>query len=286
MLKLTAIFLSNTLNDSIFEMTKNCIHSMIEAEKNNTEMVFEVILVESNRSYLTKGYKYDDDINIILPDEVFNFHRFLNFGIKEATGDYIALCNNDLIFNKDWFSEILKVKKTNPEISSFSPYDKNSNKIPKAQIDANNLIKGYEIQKHLTGWCFIVEADTLKLIGNLDERFDFYYADNDYAMSLRKYNITHALVCNSKVLHLGGKVTKMVIEDKVKFEKPPAEIKNIPKYVTKGKMFWILNDVKMVDGVIKFHKKWGHRKTIKLKLLIIGYLLKYKLGYLNRYILN
>ena len=286
MIKLSAIFLSNTINESIFEMTKNCIQTMIDSEKGNFNLLFELILVESNCNYLDQGFFYNEDIQVITPNEDFNFHRFLNFGIRHATGNYIALCNNDLVFYKNWFSEILKISNANPQISSFSPYDETSNKIPTSVIQNNSYCEGYEIQKQLTGWCIIVEEKTLELIGELDERFNFYYADNDYAMTLRKYNITHALVCKSKVLHLGGKVSKAIRNPKSNGENIFISNKNIPKYVITGKMFWILEDEKMIEGVIKFHEKWGHRKAIKLKLLIAEFLIKYKLGYLNRYILN
>lgn len=286
MIKLSAIFLSNTINESIFEMTKYCIQTMIDSEKGNSNLIFELILVESNCDYLEQGFVYNVGVKVITPNEDFNFHRFLNFGIKQATGDYVALCNNDLVFYENWFSEILKICNANPKIKSFSPYDETSNKIPKSVIQKNSYCEGYEIQKQLTGWCLIIDAKALELIGKLDERFNFYYADNDYAMTLRKYNITHALVCKSKVLHLGGKVSNAITSKKSKGKNNQIIIKDIPKYVIAGKMFWILEDEKMLEGVIKFHKKWGHRKVIKLKLLVTELLLKYKLGYLNRYILN
>lgn len=286
MIKLSAIFLSNTIDESIFEMTKNCIQTMIDSEKGNSNLIFELILVESNCDYLDQGFVYNKDVKVILPNEDFNFHRFLNFGIRHATGNYIALCNNDLVFYKNWFSEILKICDENPKIKSFSPYDETSNKIPKTVIQNRNYCEGYEIQKQLTGWCLVVNEKALELIGKLDERFNFYYADNDYAMTLRKYNITHALVCKSKVLHLGGKVSNAISNKKSNRKNNSIIIKDIPKYVIAGNMFWILDDEKMLEGVITFHKKWGHRKVIKLKLLVIEFLLKYKLGYLNRYILN
>ena len=41
-------------------------------------------------------------------------------------------------------------------------------------------------------------------------------------------------------------------------------------------MDWILNDEKMVKGLMKFHKKWGSRRAILLKVRI--YLNKKKIG--------
>jgi GT2 family glycosyltransferase len=259
---------------------------MIDSENENPNLHFELILIESNSNYLKQGFFYGKAVKVITPNEDFNFHRFLNIGINQATGDFIALCNNDLIFYRNWFSEILRIRDANPTIRSFSPYDETSNKIPKPIIESRRFCEGLEIQKHLTGWCIVIEAKALELIGELDERFNFYYADNDYAMTLRKYNIRHALVCKSIVLHLGGQVRKAIREKHKNGEDYLTLNKDIPNYVIAGNMFWILDDEKMIDGVIKFHKKWGGRKVIKIKLLLTEFLVKYKLGYFNRYILN
>lgn len=291
MIKLSIIILSNTINNAIYEMTKNCIQTLVMSESENLNLNLEIILIESNKHYKKLEFNFSDIVKIIIPVEEFNFNRFLNIGIDYATGDYIALCNNDLIFSKNWFTEMMKIKDSNPEIMSFSPYDQKSNRTSKEIIAANDFVLGYEIQKQLTGWCFVVNNQVFKKIGALDERFNFYYADNDYAMCLRKYNIKHALVTKSVVVHLGGLVTKEINKIESDFSKSfqLTEVTNkakIPKYVVKQNLVQILSDEKMIDGVIKFHQKWGHRKVIKLKLLIIEDLKKYKLGFLSKYILN
>jgi len=286
MIKLSVIILSNTINFPIFEMTKYCFSSLWDSERENNNLDIEIILVESNKDYKKAGFSYSDTVKVITPNLTFNFNKFLNIGIRASSGDYIALCNNDLIFRRNWFTEMLKVKTINPEILSFSPYDENTNRLPKDIIFFNDFVKGYELQKEMTGWCFVVEKIVFKKIGKLDERFNFYYADNDYVMCLRKHNIQHAIVCKSYVTHLGGKVTEEVVKIESDFNKAfEFNQKKIPKYVIKGNMLQILNDDKMIDGVIKFHQKWGHRRTIKFKLLIIEFLKRFNLSFLSRYIL-
>ena len=39
------------------------------------------------------------------------------------------------------------------------------------------------------------------MIGEFDEKFKFWYQDNDYAMNLMKHNIPHYLINTSKVRH-------------------------------------------------------------------------------------
>ncbi|SNR36590.1 glycosyltransferase family 2 protein [Lutibacter flavus] len=286
MIKLSAIFLSNTVTDLIYETTINSITTLKNSEKFGEEFGLEIILVESNKEYY-KNYEFSIDIKVIIPDEEFGFHKFLNIGIETASGDYIALCNNDLIFYENWFAEIIKVKKKHPEILSFSPYDETSNKINKEKIELNNFVLGYEIQKEMTGWCFIVDTTIFNKIKKFDERFKFYYADNDYAMCLIKYNIKHALVCKSKVRHLDGVVTKeMKNNDEFIINKINLNNKELPEYVRKNKGYWELKDDKMSEGVIKFHKKWGSLNMIKYKFKIIKILERYNLSFLNKYILT
>ncbi|HMK07371.1 MAG TPA: glycosyltransferase, partial [Flavobacterium sp.] len=178
-MKLSAIILSRTDTKELFEMTKNCIQSLLDSETANE---FEVIIVESNQQYLESGFQYADFVNVIVPHEKFNFHQFLNIGAANATGDFIALCNNDLIFHKDWFSEILKVSEKHKDILSFSPSEEKH-----TNPDKDFLI-GYKVKQQLKGWCIVVKKELFKKTGPLDETFSFYFADNDYGMTLKYHN--------------------------------------------------------------------------------------------------
>ena len=179
-MELSVIFLSYTKNDDIFEMTNKAIDSLFNSESN--EITFEVIVIESNPQFHEK-YQFPSSVKTIIPNEKFNFHKFLNIGIKEAKFNQIALCNNDVIFHQSWYSELLKIKKLNPKICSFSPCELNENN----QYQSHEL--GYDVRTHIKGWCIVTDKDNLLKIGLLDERFDFYYADDDYSMSLKKHNI-------------------------------------------------------------------------------------------------
>lgn len=125
---------------------------------------------------------------------------------------------------------------------------------------------------------FGIEKKAIRKIGCLDEKFDFYYADNDYAMTLLKYNILHALVTKARAKHLEGQSTKT--------NKQPLKIdKRIPKYIISENRTWILENEKMIEGAIKFHDKWGPYKLLKFKVKLVLLLQKICLGSLNKLIL-
>ena len=67
---------------------------------------------------------------------------------------------------------------------------------------SNSLDYGYDIRRHISGWCIFQRRDIYKKIALLDERFTFWYADNDYAETIKRKGIKHALIKNSIVQHI------------------------------------------------------------------------------------
>ena len=276
-MKVVLIILSKTNTDAIYKMNCKCISTFIESAR-FANVNFEILLVES---YITQNYKYKyPNFKIITPNLPFNFHQFLNIGIKKTYGDFYVLSNNDVIFSKNWLRVLLDVSKTYSFIESFSPYDSASNKLSKDIILNNEYVCGYEIQKHITGWCLVLKKKVINTIGKLDERFDFYYADFDYSMQLQKYNIKHALLTKAIVNHIES--VSYSQENDINYAELPIET---PKYLIKENWTWVLKDKKMLEGVIKFHKKWGSRRSIKLKLYMTNLLNKAGLGFFSRFVL-
>ena len=274
-MKLSVIILAISTTKELFQMTSNCINSLIASEEN---IHMEVLVIESNKEYFESNFKYPDFVKVIIPQEQFNFHRFLNIGIQHATGDFIALCNNDLIFHQNWLSEILKIANLHPKILSFSP---NGNINTKSQQIEFQI--GYKVMQQIKGWCIVVRPNIFKKIGILDETFSFYYADNDYGMTLKYYNIKHALVFNSYVEHLEKKSkpkTESILNE--------AFIKkyNIPDYLQEERFHYLYYNENYFKDFLKLHNKWGSFKLLYRKNKIADLLLKYNLGYFNRFFLK
>lgn len=270
-MKLSTVILAKTASPDLFQMTLKAIQSLRDSE---TEIEHEIIIVESNSNYENDGFAYPEGIKVILPNEKFNFHKFLNYGIQRATGDFIALCNNDLIFYSNWFTEINKVAQSNPQIRSFSPSDEGAS-------NASGFEIGYKVMTHIKGWCLVLKKDIFKTIGALDEQFDFYFADNDYALTLMQYNTAHALVYASKVEHLAKKSTKVNHTNKEYLANY-----NIPNYLYNCDYTYVLDDELSLNGFLKYQNKWGTPNWIYKKKKVALLLMKYKLGFLNRFFLK
>lgn len=183
-------------NETLRTLTQNTINSCINSGDN-----FKFYVIETCLNF---SYKYATTINY--KREVFNYNHCLNVAFRYCKNKYIAFCNNDLLFEKNWAKNMLHVFKAHNYLS-LSPYEP---RIHKGRHGAagNHLIEGHQIATHITGWCICVDRDIFKKIKQFNESVDFWYSDNIYGDQLKKHNIKHALVCNSIVRHLESQTLK------------------------------------------------------------------------------
>jgi GT2 family glycosyltransferase len=198
--KIDIIILSYAKTSEFKQTTLNCIESLLSSE-NSEDIVFETLVIESNKALYPFQYPGS---KTIYPDAAFGYNKYMNIGIEMTNNIYVCLCNNDLIFHKGWASEILKTFDECPEIESANPFCDNFN-YDERIINGKNVIRrdqNLNINGILTGWCIFVKRRLFNKIGMLDEQFVFWYADNDYDLTLRKFHVVHALVKSSVVTHL------------------------------------------------------------------------------------
>ena len=238
------IILSYCINKKIYEMNVNCLNSLLNSE---SDYNFNVLLIESNKKVLQSDWIYSQfpQVNLIIPQEPFNYNKFLNIGLTHSRNEFIAFCNNDLLFENGWFNSIHKaMEKTNG--LSFCPINPYSNDAIKYKD--GGIKKGYRVRNEFVGWCYVVKKELFNRIPLHDERFDFYFQDNDFAMTLRKYDIPHYLVPESHVVHLEGETSK--VSDGFAYK------------------------IKEKNDREKFRKKWGSPRMIGFKNRIATYLMK------------
>jgi len=196
---INAIILSNTKTVKYHDMVNRCIDTMISSTPNHT---FKVFLFESNHEAKANGWTFNQpEVETIVPDEAFNFNRFYNLGLEKCTAEYVLLLNNDLIFEEGSVDKMVEAFAIDPELWSVSPWEPKTHKTHKASA---NLIYGYTIIRYICGWALMVKKDLFNIIGPYDERFVFWYQDNDYSENLKKHGIKHALVRDAVVHHLGS----------------------------------------------------------------------------------
>jgi hypothetical protein len=174
------VIIPSFTNEKTALILKNCIQSLRLSEQ---YISFNVILIESNQD--TLGDDHGQNLTV----------------------------SYDLIFYPQWMMHIIVAAYLNPEVKSFSPW--NSMWSWHERCFPNNseqYLLGYEIGRHLAGWCIVAKREIFKKI-NLSERVDFWYSDNVYADDLQANNIPHALVAPSRVDHITSQTKVLTPEE-------------------------------------------------------------------------
>lgn len=211
---LDVIILTKTKGDKSIMSTRRMMLQMKSSEPSHT---FHFHLVESGLNVLDM-YK-DLVANYITPNENFNYNRFINYAIPYLKHDWILISNDDVSYEKNWLTEILKVHNSRPDITSFSPKDPLLYMIYFDYHFINSDLEYYEsylVTEAIMGWSILIKKESFDKIAPFDELFDMYYQDNDYAMMLKKHGIKHALVKNSIAAHLQTASVTQYTKEKVK----------------------------------------------------------------------
>ena len=199
------ICLTNTKNDELYKMTVNCLKSLHNSED---DYKFNVHLIESNND---SDYSFSDlSNNYYSPKIDFNYNKFLNLCNDFLNSEWIVIINNDLIFEKNWFSNIMNIHNLENDIKSFSPKDPyHFGKYFPGYFNDKNLthVLGYNISEHIHGWCLVLHKTVWDSIYPFDDTFHMYYQDNDYSETIKSKGFKHSLVRDSIVHHLGSKTT-------------------------------------------------------------------------------
>jgi GT2 family glycosyltransferase len=195
------ICLTDTTSLKIYEMTHRTITSIRESE---TDYKFNIILLDTNPN---SEYSYNNVDYYVIPNEPFNYNRYLNIASKYLKFDWVLITNDDVRYEKNWFSEILKIYNSDNTIESFSPKDM----LFYSTIYGDHFLGSndthwvsYNVTEAVCGWSILMRKKVWDLIGKWDEEFDFYYQDNDYAKTIESLGIKHAIVRNSLTLHIGN----------------------------------------------------------------------------------
>lgn len=210
------------------ELTKDCLTSM---EKFNNYPNCEIIIVDNlsqkdkTREFLVEYEKHHKNVKVILNDINGGFSYGNNIGIKEATGDYVILLNNDTFVTPDWIEHLIAHFDTDMSIGMVGPVTNNIGNEAKIDVDYKDTSEMIEFAKQLyeknkgkqyldirvlAFFCVAIKRDVVEQVGLLDEVFGIgMFEDDDYCMRVKKEG--YKLVCADDVFihhHLGATFDK------------------------------------------------------------------------------
>lgn len=202
------IILTNSKDKLSTTVGERTIRHLHDSESNHK---FHVHLVDSGEDFLSV---YKDIVETYMrPDEPFNYNRFINIALKHVKHDWVLISNDDVGYERGWFTEMMKVHSIRPDIQSFSPKDPMLYMIyfDWHFLNTDELyFENYKVTEGLMGWSILIKKEALDKIAPFDEQFDMYYQDNDYAETIKSKGIKHALVRHAIAVHRG---TMRVDED-------------------------------------------------------------------------
>lgn len=202
------IILSYAASSELKSLTEQAV-ATLRASEDSSIIKFNIVVIESARDLGV--YQYPGTTTIY-PSVPFGYHRYMNIGIERTSSPFVCICNNDLYFHKGWATEILKAFENNSDLSSVSPFCSIHHTNEGYEADSG-IYYGYTVRQEVAGWCLVFKRDILKIIGRLDPKFKFWFADNDYINTLQKHGLRHALVSSSIVDHLESKTLKSRSEE-------------------------------------------------------------------------
>jgi hypothetical protein len=197
---LDVIILSLAKDDASFATTKRCVDSYLATSNYYINKIF---VVESFKNF-DRSYN-NVKVEVIIPKQNFNYNEFYNIALRRCTAEFVMGPNNDLIIQENCIKNILEEFRKTEDIHSISPIDRKWHRHT-IQYFPNEakLYRGWETSLQMFGCVFCCRRSVFDVIGFLDERFFFFYQDNDYVYSLQRCGLNHGLLTSARVVHKVG----------------------------------------------------------------------------------
>lgn len=213
-------------NKDHVEDLRRCVSSIFEK---STWENYEIVIVENN-SETKEIFAYYDElrnnprIKIVTCKGAFNYSRVNNLGVREATGDYILLLNNDTqVITVNWMEELLMYAQR-PDVGAVGGKLYYADKtIQHAGVviglgahrtaghvhyrqKRENL--GYmgrlcyaQNMTAVTGACLMVKKSVYEEVGGLEESFAISLNDVDFCLKLRRAGFLNVFTPFAELYH-------------------------------------------------------------------------------------
>jgi GT2 family glycosyltransferase len=233
---------NNSADNSIDEIKEYCIGKNIPAsdfftytKENKPITVFEYTKEESenieNKESELEKLSSDNKLIVIKNDKNYGFAEGNNIGIrytlKAQDPDYILLLNNDIVVDKNFLTELVKISESDIKIGVAGPknifYEKNGRKdvisflggklnlkhypgyfhIGENLIDSQQYSQGFVECDWITGASLLLKVKEIP-IKFLNSNLFFGCEDADLGIRLKKNGFKIIAVLNSKIWHKCG----------------------------------------------------------------------------------
>jgi GT2 family glycosyltransferase len=219
------------INYNTSALTINCIESIIEFE---SDKIKEFIIVdnasrEEDYDNLTKKLNKIDNITFIRSKINLGFAAGNMLGFQNATGNYYAFINSDVLFVSPVFEDMSAFMEKNKTVGvcgpqilndiseesiSFRPFEGLRYKLfgkkflAFTQPNKPSMLKKYNTPiavDFIIGSFMFFRAEAFHLVGGFDPNTFLYYEESDICFRLKKIGYSTYFLPNLKYIHLEGK---------------------------------------------------------------------------------
>lgn len=174
----------------------------------NTYHNFELIIIDDNSNEETKEFlsAISDICTVIYNKNQKYVTSNWNTGIRMATGDYIAIINNDLKFSKHWDLHLMKALE-DPDTWIASPYLTDPlDPEPFANVQRFNNIM-------LAGPCFMIKKEMIQHTGYIPECTRIWYNDVWFSwITTQVFNKKSVFIRDALIHHYKSKSSEAMSE--------------------------------------------------------------------------
>jgi GT2 family glycosyltransferase len=207
-----------SVNYNQAEVTCDMLESLLAVDWPNLEVIVVDNASPGGAAPITERFP---QIKFISSAENLGFAGGNNLAIKEATGDYILLLNNDTIVPKDFIAPIIDTYRRHPKAGIVSPklvfYYSDSlvqyagtGKInpmtcrgrTNGYMQPDSIAFDFESRTELAhGACMMISREVIDRIGMLDESYFMFYEEYDYCERAKDAGFEIYFNGHSHILH-------------------------------------------------------------------------------------
>lgn len=240
------------------ELNKQCINSIL---RKTAYANYELIIVDNCSTDGTVEYlrtleqeKYSN-VKIIFSDVNTGFAGGNNIGIKQSSGEYVLLLNNDTAVSRGWITSMVKHLEKNPKLGMCNPVTNSIGNESQIAVHYTNeqemdrfayvytnshMNMEYNDVDRLPLFATLIRRDMIQQIGLLDENYKVgMFEDDDYTEAAKKAGYTIVIAEDAFIHHVNNasfkklddeKYRQIFEENKAIYEKKWHKKWTMPKY--------------------------------------------------------
>jgi len=202
-----------------------CTEQCLASIRQYTVEPYQLIIVDNGSSDGTKEHLLamaasDKRIKLLLNDENRGYAVGCNQGMRQASGEYIVLLNNDLVVTPEWLSGLLECHGSDPLVGIVGPLTNSASGIqvvPQPDYAAAGGLEGFAREfrtrnrfrrvrsRRVVGFCMLFRRSLIEEIGLLDEQFGTgNYEDDDLCLRAAVAGYQNLVAADVYIHHHGS----------------------------------------------------------------------------------